>query len=437
MADPRKMPRQGPWTKISIILFYICVFRMIQAARPEDVLYQATFEQLLQAGALDLHSEDEPSDQLPLTRQSEMEEKHHKISPEPWSYTPVCTDHDIHRINERLCVYVNTSAGNGQGISLFTTPRLSTAFAELLASIEAKGVSSEYDDATNSQPWYTAPIPGKGIGLLAKHDLVRGDLITSSKPVLLAYKENILSKVEREKFLHLAISQLPPPSREAYLSLATMYHDPAVLTQDIASANSFEIVVAGTPHLAVLLEPSRINHDCAPNAVFHVNSTSLTHTVRATRPIQKNEEITIAYTNPLDSQAKRQAYLSSSFGFKCSCSRCQRSDVDDAILTAIVSLQQSLSHWSDPTSSASVKQAEELIQLHQDAGLEGYLDPAYCIAALMYSSVGSERGAMRYLKLCIEAIELRLGPGAENLPQWREMLQNPRRHWSWLRRKRG
>jgi hypothetical protein len=84
-----------------------------------------------------------------------------------------------------------------------------------------------------------------------------------------------------------------------------------------------------------------------------------------------------------------------------------------------------------------VKQAERLIQLHREEGLDGYLDPAYCVAALMYNSVGSERGARKYVKLCIEAIELRLGSGAEDLPQWRSMLEDPKGHWSWMRRKRG
>jgi len=403
-----------------ILVLWLYTARVVQALEAKDILGQITFEQLLQAGEIDLPSEENTS----------------RDSSASWSLDPVCTKR-LRQLSSEICVYTNISFSNGRGISIFTTPQVATSFN--LSLLSCQNILHKHRDDINasSGTWYTKGIPGKGRGMLAKHDLKRGDLITVHSPILLAYKETILSKPERERFLRLAMDQLPPPTRQAYLDLATMRHDPTILAQDIVSANSFEMVVKDNPHLAIIPEPARINHDCAPNAIFQINSSTLTHTVRATRPIGMDEEITIAYINPLEPFAKRQRYLSSSFGFKCTCSRCLRGKAADAALAEITALEESLSQWADPISGASIKQAERLIEIHQEEGLEGYLDPAHCLAALMYNSVGSLRGVEKYVKLCVEGIELRLGPWAEDLSAWREMMDDPRRHWSWMRRKRG
>lgn len=100
--------------------------------------------------------------------------------------------------------------------------------------------------------------------MLAKRDLKRGDLITAYTPYLLAHTENILATLEREKFLQIAVSQLPEASQERYYELARYYHEPSVAVQDIIKANTFEVQVGGQVHLMVVPEPSRYNHACAP-----------------------------------------------------------------------------------------------------------------------------------------------------------------------------
>ncbi|KIW72858.1 hypothetical protein PV04_01022 [Phialophora macrospora] len=420
------------WTWRCIVAFGACVYisRVIAASGGESTaaVYQVAFDQLLQSRELqlDLHPEDDEATPVGLDTKG-------KDAFSPWSYEPICTSH-LPRIQSKLCVYTDIRFGGGRGISIFTTPQHARTVGSLLLSH-----LEDSDRMVNlpSQAWYTQTTPSKGVGMFAKNGLNPGDLITSYTPVLLAYKENILSRDERERLLLHAVTRLPDWARATYRALATMSHDDAFLMQDVAAANSFEMSIGGMAHLAVVPEPSRINHDCAPNAIFGANSTALVHTVRATRVIAKDDEITIAYTNPLEGFAKRQKYLLDAFGFECTCSRCRRGESGDAALVEIASLQQSLSRWSDPTSATSTKQAERLIQIHREEGLDGYLDPAYCLAALMYNSVGSERGAKKYTKLCIEAVELRLGPGAEDLPKWREMLRDVKGHWSWMRRKRG
>ncbi|KAJ9608998.1 hypothetical protein H2200_006769 [Cladophialophora chaetospira] len=430
--------RKSVWTWRHILVLCLHALPLTRALGAEDTIYQVAFEQLLQSGQLELNSDDAQVNQQHAHEPGESESD---ISGEgrssPWLDGPICTTY-IPRLQSELCVYTNTSFAGERGISLFTTPQIAKEFDSLhLRNNPAFRRDRDAETNVFSETWYTKDSPSKGVGMFARQDLNRSDPITSSTPVLLAYKEAVLPKPEREEFLRHAIGRLPPATGNAYRFLATMYHDPAFLMQDIASANSFEMDIAGTPHLAVMPAPSRINHDCAPNSIFVSNSTALTHTVRAARAIAKDEEITIAYTNPLEPFAQRQKYLHDSFGFECSCARCQRGETGDAVLDEMVTLQRSLSKWADPTSTSSTKQAERLIRIHQQEGLMGYVDPAYCLAALMYNSVGSERGAKKYVKLCIEGIELRLGKGAADLPQWRKMLDSPRGHWSWMRRKQG
>lgn len=180
----------------------------------------------------------------------------------PWTHKPVCTDF-LEELGSELCVYTNATFSQGRGISIFTTPRIAEEYATLLPFHDPEALSSRGINIPNGV-WYTKDIPGKGVGMLAKRDLQRGDLITAFTPYLLSHTENILSTEEREKFLQIALSQLPIESQEHYLGLAKIYHIPSVVVQDVCKANSFEMQVGGQMHLAVFPETSRINHACAP-----------------------------------------------------------------------------------------------------------------------------------------------------------------------------
>ncbi|KIX06446.1 uncharacterized protein Z518_04422 [Rhinocladiella mackenziei CBS 650.93] len=396
-----------------------CLYPSTLCLGVEDSLYHIELQQLLQSGELDLHF-DESSDSTAFGT---------------WSYEPTCTP-KLDALDSPLCVYTNKTFSRGRGISIFTTPQIAESFAALPPFRDAN-VLAEHDINGFRGNWYTREVSGKGIGMFAKHALDRGDLITAYTPVVLAYAENLLASQEREKFLQTAINQLPVPTAELFVNLASVYgNGPDRKIQGIVGANNFALQVGGKRHLAVFPETSRMNHACTPNAQFYLNDSLLTHWVHATRSIEKGEEITIAYYDPLEPYVKRQKYLRDSFHFVCQCPRCLRGEAGDDALTEIDALQKSLGDWGID-SSASVKQAERLIQTFQDQGLDGYLDPAYCHAALTYNAAGSVRGAKKYVQLAIEAIKLRLGPWAPDLPVWKEMLDNPTGHWSWRRRKRG
>ncbi|KIV86914.1 hypothetical protein PV11_02490 [Exophiala sideris] len=350
----------------------------------------------------------------------------------PWSHQPVCTEH-LDAINSQLCVYTNVAFSNGRGISIFTTPQIADEVAQLLP-FQDPAVLASHGINPDDGPWYVQQLPGKGMGVLAKHDLHRGDRITAYTPYLLAHMENVLSTIEREHFLRIAIDQLPAASREHYLSLATIYGNPSVVIQDVVKANAFEMQVGGQMHLAIFPETSRMNHACSPNAQYYLAPDLLTHFVHTARDIQRDEEITISYSPPYKPHRARQKYLLDAFHFTCSCSRCHNGEASDMTLEEIDALQSSLGDWS-ADSTATVKQTETLIQKYKEEGLEAFLDVAYGYAALTYNAVGSVRGTNKYAKLAAEAVVLKYGPSAPDLQMWNELERNPQGHSSWRWRK--
>ncbi|KAF2032539.1 hypothetical protein EK21DRAFT_60596, partial [Setomelanomma holmii] len=97
------------------------------------------------------------------------------------------------------------------------------------------------------------------------------------------------------------------------------------------------------------------------------------------------------------------------------------------------SLQSQLNDWS-PTSIGSPALAEELLQLHRDEGLEGFMDVAYGFTALAYSAVGEDEKAVEFAEKAGEAVLMKDGRWSDNLRIWEEMLGDVKGHWSWARR---
>lgn len=173
----------------------------------------------------------------------------------PWSYQPVCTSL-LGSVGSELCVYTNASFSSNRGISIFTTPKIASEFSALLPFQDAAALDGINENGEYSRPWYTKPLEGKGMAMLARHKLMRKDSITAYTPVLLVYMEQELSMLSKEKLLRTAINQLPPKTRKAYLALSTIYGDPDLIVQDILKANTFEIEIGGVMHLALIPEVS-------------------------------------------------------------------------------------------------------------------------------------------------------------------------------------
>ncbi|KAK7193846.1 hypothetical protein DPSP01_010187 [Paraphaeosphaeria sporulosa] len=369
--------------------------------------------------------------QFPNAAVSNDQDTNVQISHRPWSYPPICTD-VLPSIGSSLCIYTDTSFSHGRGISIFTTPELAERVV-LLPPFQDSEALQGINEFTGT--WITQEIPGKGMGMLAKRNLVFKDKITAYTPALLAYLETDLSTAEREKFFKLAVSQLPEATRDMYLGLATVYGLPEVKYQDVVKANTFQMEIEGHNHLAVFPETSRLNHACTPNAQYYLDPTLLTHFVHITRPLKKGEEITISYTSPLDPTHTRQQHLEQGFHFRCTCTRCTNHERTDASLKHIQGLQSVLNDWSPSTVGFPGPQlAEELLDMYRDEGLQGFMDVPYGFAALAYNAGGDDETAVEYAKRAEELILLKDGKWASNLAMMKELLRDPRGHWSFGRR---
>ncbi|KAF2810853.1 SET domain-containing protein [Mytilinidion resinicola] len=349
----------------------------------------------------------------------------------PWSHEPVCTSY-IDELESELCVYTIASFDRGRGISIFTTPRIAEEFAFLSPFREVRGLG--VNDHTNA--WYTEALPGKGIAMLAKHNVKSGELLSAYTPALLVHMDSQLSTLQREKFLKIAVNQLPAATRDSYLSLTKFYNNPMVVMHDVLKSNTFEMEIGGHMHLALIPEPSRMNHDCAPNAQYYLDGATLTHVVHATRDIGQDEEITIAYSDPLTHYELRHRNLEAGYHFSCQCKRCQDHEASDAILTTIKTLTTGLEDWT-PESTATTEDAERVIQLFQEQGLEGFLDVPHGHAAMAYSAVGNLEEAAKHAKLAAEVLAIKMGPTVPGVADWEEMAADVKAHWSWGKRKRG
>ena len=193
----------------------------------------------------------------------------------------------------------------------------------------------------------------------------------------------------------------------------------------------------------------RVQTNTCASSQYRIDHSRLTHHVHAARPIAKGEEITITCecftclhspcpdipdTNPFEPHSVRQNALQNAFHFSCKCERCRSASASDATLSEINDLQKILGDWS-AQSTATIEKAESLLALMKEQGFDGFLDTAYGYAALAYNAVGDAKEAKRYAELAIEAIVLKDGQGTKDWAMWKEMVQDPKKHWSWKYRK--
>lgn len=70
---------------------------------------------------------------------------------------------------------------------------------------------------------------------------------------------------------------------------------------------------------------ARANHSCTPNAFIVFDSRTVS--LRALRPIKKDEEIFISYIDPTEDHAQRQSVLKQRYFFTCKCMRCEGDEI--------------------------------------------------------------------------------------------------------------
>lgn len=133
----------------------------------------------------------------------------------------------------------------------------------------------------------------------------------------------------------------------------------------------------------------------------------------------------------------RQDRAQRNWGFGCSCEQCSLPPPlvrdSDARLGRMWQIEQELSDWA--AVDFDEDQIEVLVNLYRQENVDqSHGFEAYRLAALNYNSIGNEGKAVEYAGLALDQLLLEKGPGAKGVEDMRELLENPKDHWSWRKR---
>jgi hypothetical protein len=139
---------------------------------------------------------------------------------------------------------------------------------------------------------------------------------------------------------------------------------------------------------------------------------------------------------PLEmSQKRRTAALKDHWGFKCTCSACTASS--DAIADSdgrreeITEIQNALGGTAeDPESLLGL--LEQLLKLYDDEGLITPKPRYYEIAAYTANQLGDEYAATSYAQMAFRHWSIVAGPESWDARRMEAMLEDPKKHPSWL-----
>jgi len=162
-------------------------------------------------------------------------------------------------------------------------------------------------------------IPGKGLAVVARINIVRGTRILCEKPL---FKFRILEPPTlMEKLIAVELKKLAPVEQRQYLSL----HNNFPGKHPFSGTFKTNALPCGPDATLAGVYPTicRINHSCTPNSKNTWNEETGFETIHATHFIRAGDEITIAY-NISHPHNIRRAQLRSTFGFDCTCALCTR-----------------------------------------------------------------------------------------------------------------
>ncbi|KAJ3793576.1 hypothetical protein GGU11DRAFT_394491 [Lentinula aff. detonsa] len=160
---------------------------------------------------------------------------------------------------------------------------------------------------------------GKGLGAFAVKRLQRGDLILTETPMVPVDDTTPYNVVTGFK-------QLSPKNLARCLLLHNA-HPEIGLFEGIYNTNAFA-------QAGVVLDASRFNHSCSPNARYTYHEPSKQERIIALTDIAEGEQIYVSYLQGRNVYAsprsKRRQTLSSRYGFCCQCTACDDANFEES-----------------------------------------------------------------------------------------------------------
>ncbi|KAM7205101.1 hypothetical protein V8F33_001342 [Rhypophila sp. PSN 637] len=367
-----------------------------------------------------------------------------------WSHSQPCFKST--KTDETYCVFSDDNFAEGRGTSFVTTSTRAAHLASYPAFTEPETIKGTNQDLVRTIPavYDMQEFPGKGMGLVAKKDIKRGDLIMANT-VSLMIDYRVFEELPEDEWMELqasAVDYLPGPHKSVIMNLST--HDGGDLTHiqkvnKITTTNAFDIdpraddAEQDNGFFVVFPEIARMNHDCRANADYYFDHNTLTQYIHAIRPIKEGEEITLSYINPRMKHEARKRKLERIWGFSCVCHLCTRKPAriaaSDSRIQQIKEIAEDLQN-QDGDSRANPQMAELFISLHEQEELWGMMYEAYTYAAQEYNGAGDPWTAIKYAQLAVEWGITAVGPLESNVVDMKKLAEDPWSHWSWMTRTR-
>ncbi|KAI6374046.1 hypothetical protein MCOR25_003279 [Pyricularia grisea] len=173
---------------------------------------------------------------------------------EPWTSPPLCVHPPASQPRKpKYCVYTHASFAGSHGMSIITTPTIAAIVAPLVHGIDPTWASWQSKRLPRMEPRDPAPymvvdIPGKGKGVVATANILKGELLFRERPVLVETmaRPKYLGAKHHSKLLERAWTRLPPSKRDAVLGLS--HHSGAHVLRGIMDSNTFGMTLNGVPH---------------------------------------------------------------------------------------------------------------------------------------------------------------------------------------------
>ncbi|EGF99275.1 uncharacterized protein MELLADRAFT_112840 [Melampsora larici-populina 98AG31] len=313
---------------------------------------------------------------------------------------------------EPVCIYLNYAFDHGRGMVYLATPSVFKAILPNFTVFKPKKDPKAQENLSGKR-FEVVDMPHKGgKGTVSLQRFYPGDLIVSDHTVFVSMTEpDVWRREDIGDIMKTAVDYLPFETRATF---ATLHGEGETQGEWIKSAfernNFYHVLKVGEyerPFGAVVFEPTRLNHDCRPNAGYHFDTETLQIHVHALRDISLGEELTVAY-----------------IGGEL---------LSDYRIEKIQELTTVLDDWKS-TSVATPSMAERLVNLYKLERLDVSIHKAYLKASLAYNAIGEWERSRIYAALALASGLVALGPKWAEWPTAMELEQEPETHWSFKAR---